>query len=280
VREDGAGDPQHGGADQAGVDPVAGHVDAGQLGGELAVAERTERPPDVGALERPEHHQEDHQQAQEQVVGGHPLPQEGVLAGGDDQAGLAARQLPLAQHQVGEGEGEGERHDPGEDHAQRAAHRDPAEQPPQGRGQRRGQRQPHGHGKPGLLGEDGGGIAAHPRERADAQEQLVGAAEDHVEGDRVGPEHEGVHGQPHHQPRVAQPQGDQGEHGAGDGDRPEGADQRARRPGAHPQGRGLGLDRRVELDRHRYLPSSPRGRMTMVSAAAASSTMVVMYCPM
>ena len=43
--------PDHRRADRRGVDPVSGDVDARELGGDLVVAQRPERPPDVRELE-------------------------------------------------------------------------------------------------------------------------------------------------------------------------------------------------------------------------------------
>src|SRR5690606_20971930 len=100
------------------------------------------------------------------------------------------------------------------------------------------------------------------------------AAEDQVEADGVRPEDEGVEGQAHPQPGAAQPQGHDGEECGCDQDRPEGPHEMTGRPGADPEGYGVGVDG------HTRRPRSPLGRMRIVRAAVTSSTIVVMYWPM
>ena len=67
------------------------------------------------------------------------------------------------------------------------------------------------HGQPDLVAQDGRPVAADAGERADAEEQLPGAAEDHVERDGVRREHQPVDGDAHHRAGLAVAQRDQGE---------------------------------------------------------------------
>ena len=61
-------------------------VDPGQLGRQLVVAQGPEGPADVGALEQPVDHEIDDDQAEEDVVGRHLVPEERVGPGLDHRA--------------------------------------------------------------------------------------------------------------------------------------------------------------------------------------------------
>ena len=63
VREEPARETDHGRSDHCRVDPIPRDVDARQLGSDLVVTERPERPADVRELERAK----DEQQADEQA---------------------------------------------------------------------------------------------------------------------------------------------------------------------------------------------------------------------
>src|SRR5690606_23346512 len=207
-------------------------------------------------------------QAEHHVVGSGPLTEEGAGTGRHLDPGVATGDRAGAQHQVLERQGEDQRDDPGEDHAERPPHRHPAEQPTDEGGAegREDQGGDDRHADP--IGEEGGAVAAHPGEGADAEEQLSGAAEDQVEADGVAGEGQAEDRHAHPDPGVADPQRHRGQHRAHRGDRPE---QPRERPG--DAGLGPGDERRPGGDgpaAHSRTPKSPVGRITIVIAAATS----------
>ena len=74
----GAGDAEHRRADEAGVHAIAGDVDAGQLGGDLVVAQGAERPTDVRSLDEPVQRQVHDHEPEQRVVRRHELAEERV----------------------------------------------------------------------------------------------------------------------------------------------------------------------------------------------------------
>ena len=88
VRVDRPCHPDHRRAHRRGVDPVPRDVDARELSSRLVVAERTERPPDVGELERAKDDQEGDEHAGEEVVGADLVVGEAVGEAGQDEARL------------------------------------------------------------------------------------------------------------------------------------------------------------------------------------------------
>ena len=96
------GQADHRGADRRGIDPVSRDVHPRQLGGQLVIAERAKRPADVRELERPEDDQERDEQTGEEVVAPDLVVGDLVRGAGHDETGLGARELALAEKQIGE----------------------------------------------------------------------------------------------------------------------------------------------------------------------------------
>jgi hypothetical protein len=161
----------------------------------------------VRELKRAEDDQEGDEQAREEVVAADVVVPQPVRGGGHDETGLGSRELALAEKEVGEREREDQRDDAGEDDPQRAPHRDPAQEPTDQRRTGRAHDHARSHGQRRLVDEDHGPVAADPGQRADAQEELVGAPEDQVEADAVGGEHQRLNGQRRGVRRVSEPDG-------------------------------------------------------------------------
>ena len=118
-------------------------------------------------------------------------------------------------------------------------------------------------GTPTAVAEDRRRVAADARQRADAQEQLAGAAEDDVERDRVGGEEQSDGGHAHRSCGSRRTAAGPGEHGAGR--------RRSVRTCAAMAGAGEAERPGAESAASRSClacPEQPAGRSTIVIAAA------------